>query len=74
MDSVNRNSGEMNDDDHQSTGSNNEGSSATNNSSNSLKQSSCDPLKMLNFVECISTTTNSIEIQIMINKFVSTYI
>lgn len=31
----------------------------------------CDPLKILNFVECLSSTTNSIEMQKIINKYVS---
>lgn len=32
----------------------------------------CDPLKILKFVECLSATTNSIEMQILVNKYVST--
>lgn len=31
----------------------------------------CDPLKILKFVECLSATTNSIEMQILVNKYVS---
>lgn len=31
----------------------------------------CEPLKILKFVECLSSTTNSIEMQIIINKYVS---
>ncbi len=31
----------------------------------------CDPLKVLKFVECLSATTNSIEMQILVNKYVS---
>lgn len=33
-----------------------------------------DPLKILNLVEHISSTTNSLEMQIIINKYVSFYI
>lgn len=31
----------------------------------------CDPLKILKFVECLSAKTNSIEMQILVNKYVS---
>lgn len=31
----------------------------------------CDPLKVLKFVECLSATTSSIEMQILVNKYVS---
>lgn len=31
----------------------------------------CDPLKILKFVECLSATTSSIEMQILVNKYVS---
>ena len=30
---------------------------------------SCKPLELLNFIECLSSTTNSIEMQILINKY-----
>lgn len=38
---------------------------------NSLDCRPCDPLKILKFVECLSATTNSIEMQILVNKYVS---
>lgn len=31
----------------------------------------CEPLKILKFVECLSASTNSIEMQILVNKYVS---
>lgn len=31
----------------------------------------CNPLKILKFIECISSTTSSIQMQILINKYVS---
>lgn len=40
---------------------------------NSLDCRPCDPLKILKFVECLSATTNSIEMQILVNKYVSTH-
>lgn len=44
-------------------------SNATNDNSSGCRP--CDPLKILKFVECLSATTNSIEMQILVNKYVS---
>lgn len=38
---------------------------------NSMGCRPCDPLKILKFVECLSASTNSIEMQILVNKYVS---